>query len=290
MTGIRDRGHRLRFGLVTPQMWRSWDEILELWSRAEAAGWDAVFLVDHFISDWEGEMGANLEAFSTLAALAREVPRIELGVFVAGITHRPPMVLLKSAITLDHVSNGRFLLGVGAAWNEREHQEYGIPFPSPADRVGAVEETLTALRLLESQQRTDFAGQYLRLDNATFEPKPVRGRLPVVVGSRRPRMLDILSRFGDYWDAAGTIDDVARTGEVLDASCRRNGRDPDDIVWMHEEVAKDVHATIDGLADRVAALSAVGVSFFLVNVWPRSDSSVIERLGEGLQRLRERMD
>jgi alkanesulfonate monooxygenase SsuD/methylene tetrahydromethanopterin reductase-like flavin-dependent oxidoreductase (luciferase family) len=271
-------------------MWRSWDDMLELWSRAEAAGWDAAFLVDHFISDWEGEMGANLEAFSTLAALAREVPRIELGVFVAGITHRPPMVLLKSAVTLDHVSNGRFLLGVGAAWNEREHQEYGIPFPSPADRVGAVEETLTALRLLESQQRTDFAGQYLRLDNATFEPKPVRGRLPVVVGSRRPRMLDILSRFGDYWDAAGTIDDVARTGEVLDASCRRNGRDPDDIVWMHEEVAKDVHATIDGLADRVAALSAVGVSFLLVNVWPRSDSSVIERLGEGLQRLRERMD
>ena len=288
MTDIRDRGHRLRFGLVTPQMWRSWDEILELWSWAEDAGWDAAFLVDHFISDWEGEMGANLEAFSTLAALAREVPRIELGVFVAGITHRPPMVLLKSAITLDHVSNGRFLLGVGAAWNEREHQEYGIPFPSPADRVGAVEETLTALRLLESQQRTDFAGQYLRLDNATFEPKPVRGRLPVVVGSRRPRMLDILSRFGDYWDAAGTIDDVARTGEVLDASCRRNGRDPDDIVWMHEEVAKDAHATIEGLADRVNALSAVGVSFFLVNVWPRSDSSVIERLGNGLQRLREK--
>jgi hypothetical protein len=156
--------------------------------------------------------------------------------------------------------------------------------------VGAVEETLTALRLLESQQRTDFAGQYLQLDNATFEPKPIRGRLPVVVGSRRPRMLDILSRHGDYWDAAGTADDVTRTGEILDAACRRNGRDPDDIVWMHEEVAKDVHSTVDGLADRVAALSAVGVSFFLVNVWPRSDSSVIEQLGNGLQRLRERMD
>ena len=289
MTDIRDRGHQLRFGLVTPQMWRSWDELLELWSRAENAGWDAAFMVDHFISDWKGEMGANLEVFATLAALAREVDRIELGVFVAGITHRPPMVLLKVATTVDHVSNGRFIFGVGAAWNEREHQAYGIPFPSPGDRVGAVEETLTALRLLESQERTDFAGEYVQLENAPFEPKPVRGRLPVVVGSNRPRMLDILARFGDYWDGPGKIDDVVRIGEILDTACRRHDRDPNDIVWMHEAVAKGAHATVDGLVDRVAALSAVGVSFFLVNVWPRSDPAVIERLGDGLQRLREKM-
>jgi len=289
MTDIRDRGHQLRFGLVTPQMWRSWDDMLELWSRAEAAGWDAAFVVDHFISDWEGEMGANLEAFITLAALAREVDRIQLGVFVAGITHRPPMVLLKAATTLDNVSDGRFIFGIGAAWNEREHAAYDIPFPSPADRVGAVEETLTALRLLETQDRTDFAGDYLQLESAPFEPKPVGGRLPVAVGSRRPRMLDILSRFGDYWDTPGSVEDVISTGEILDASCRRNGRDPDDIVWMHEEIARDSHATGEGLADRVATLSAVGVSFFLVNIWPRSDPSVIERLGDGLERLRERM-
>jgi len=289
MTDIRDRGHQLRFGLVTPQMWRSWDELLELWSRAENAGWDAAFMVDHFISDWKGEMGANLEVFATLAALAREVDRIELGVFVAGITHRPPMVLLKAATTVDHVSNGRFIFGVGAAWNEREHQAYGIPFPSPGDRVGAVEETLTALRLLESQERTDFAGEYVQLENAPFEPKPVRGRLPVVVGSNRPRMLDILARFGDYWDGPGKIDDVVRIGEILNTACRRHDRDPNDIVWMHEAVARGAHATVDGLVDRVAALSAVGVSFFLVNVWPRSDPAVIERLGDGLQRLREKM-
>ncbi|MDP9494815.1 MAG: LLM class flavin-dependent oxidoreductase [Actinomycetota bacterium] len=289
MTDIHERGHQLRFGLVTPQMWRSWDDVLELWSRAEAAGWDAAFVVDHFISDWEGEMGANLEAFTTLGALAREVDRIQLGVFVAGITHRPPMVLLKAATTLDQVSDGRFVFGLGAAWNEREHEAYGIPFPTPRDRVGAVEETLTALRYLEVQDRTDFVGQYLHLVNAPFEPKPVRGRLPVAVGSRRPRMLDILSRFGDYWDTPGSIEDVISSGEMLDAACRRHGRNPDDIVWMHEEIARDSHATPDGLEARVAALSEVGVSFFLVNIWPRSDSSAIERLGTDLERLRERM-
>jgi alkanesulfonate monooxygenase SsuD/methylene tetrahydromethanopterin reductase-like flavin-dependent oxidoreductase (luciferase family) len=268
-------------------MWRSWDELLELWSRAESAGWDAAFIVDHFISDWDGEMGANLEAFATLGALAREVDRIDLGVFVAGITHRPPMVLLKAATTVDHVSEGRFIFGAGAAWNDREHEAYGIPFPPPADRVGAVEETLAALRLLESQERTDFSGKYLQLNSAPFEPKPVRGRLPVVVGSRRPRMLDILARFGDYWDAVGSVEEVVRTGEILDASCRRYGRDPNEIVWMHEEVARGSHSTREGLVDRVATLSAVGVSFFLVNIWPKSDPSVIERLGDDLHRLRK---
>jgi len=289
MTDIRDRGHPIRFGLVTPQMWRGWDEMLDLWSRAEASGWDAAFMVDHFISDWDGEMGSNLEAFTTLGALSREVGRIDLGVFVAGITHRPPMVLLKAATTIDHVSEGRLLFGIGAAWNEREHEAYGIPFPSPADRVGAVEETLTALRLLESQQRTDFDGDFLRLRGAPFEPKPVRGRLPVVVGSRRPRMLDILARFGDYWDAPESEEELVRTGEILDAACRRHGRDPDDIVWMHEAVARDRHATTQGLRERVASLSAVGVSFFLVNVWPRSDPSVIEELGENLSEIRDQM-
>jgi alkanesulfonate monooxygenase SsuD/methylene tetrahydromethanopterin reductase-like flavin-dependent oxidoreductase (luciferase family) len=270
-------------------MWRGWDEMLDLWSRAESSGWDAAFMVDHFISDWEGENGSNLEAFATLGAMSREVGRIDLGVFVAGITHRPPMVLLKAAATIDHVSEGRFLFGIGAAWNEREHEAYGIPFPSPASRVGAVEETLTALRLLESQQRTDFDGDLLQLHDAPFEPKPVRGRLPVVVGSRRHRMLDILARFGDYWDAPESREELVRTGGILEAACRRHGRDPDDIVWMHEEVARGIHATPQGLRERVASLSAVGVSFFLVNVWPRSDPSVIEELGKSLSEIREQM-
>jgi alkanesulfonate monooxygenase SsuD/methylene tetrahydromethanopterin reductase-like flavin-dependent oxidoreductase (luciferase family) len=199
------------------------------------------------------------------------------------------MVLLKAATSVDHISDGRFIFGVGAAWNEREHGAYGIPFPAPGDRVGAVDETLGALRLLETQERTDFAGQYLQLHDAPFEPKPVRGRLPVAVGSRRPRMLDILARHGDYWDAAGKLDKVSGTGEILDRACRRHGRDPDAIVWMHEEVARDAHATLEGLADRVDALSAAGVSFFLVNLWPRSDPVVIERLGAGFQELRERL-
>jgi alkanesulfonate monooxygenase SsuD/methylene tetrahydromethanopterin reductase-like flavin-dependent oxidoreductase (luciferase family) len=286
MTDIRDRGHELRFGIVTPQMWRSGDELIDMWRRAEAAGWDSAFLVDHFISDWNGELGENLEAFATLGAMARETSRIDLGVFVAGITHRPPMVLAKAAATVDNLSSGRFIFGIGAAWNEREHEAYGIPLPPAGERVAMVDETLQALRLLEAGERTDYQGEHVRLVAAPFQPKPVRGRLPVLVGSRRPRMLDILARSGDLWDAPAKQEDVEETGALLDAACARHGRDKDQIVWAHEEVGRGEHATVDSLERRVETLSRVGVSYFLVNVWPGEDSSIIERIGAALPTLR----
>jgi alkanesulfonate monooxygenase SsuD/methylene tetrahydromethanopterin reductase-like flavin-dependent oxidoreductase (luciferase family) len=288
MTDIRRRGHPVRFGITTPQMWRSWDEMAELWSRAEASGWDGAFLVDHFMSDWNGEMGAQLEAFTMLGALAREVPRITLGSYVASVTHRPPAVLLKAALTVDHVSEGRFVFGIGAGWNDREHAAYGVPFPAPGIRVSMVDETLAALREFEVSERTTLVGEHLSLDEAPFEPKPVRGRLPVLVGSRKPRMLGVLARHGDLWDSAGGPDDVVRLGGALDEACRRSERDPDEISWMHEERSREPAMTPDELEDRVEALAPLGVSWFLVNVWPQSDPSVIERIGERLEVLRER--
>ncbi len=286
MTDIRDRGHELKFGIVTPQMWRTGDELIDLWRRVEAAGWDSAFLVDHFMSDWGGELGDNLEAFTTLGAMTRETSRIDLGVFVSGITHRPPMTLVKAAVTIDNLSGGRFVFGIGAAWNEREHQAYGIPFPPPAHRVALVEETLQALRLLESQETTDFRGEHLRLSATPLQPKPVRGRLPVLVGSRRPRMIDILARFGDFWDAPAKREDIEKAGAALDAACLTHGRSPDEIVWIHEEVAKGDQPTFESVRARVEELSSLGVSYFLVNMWPGEDPSTIERIGEALPTLR----
>jgi alkanesulfonate monooxygenase SsuD/methylene tetrahydromethanopterin reductase-like flavin-dependent oxidoreductase (luciferase family) len=286
VTDIRDRGHELRFGIVTPQMWRGGEELIDLWRRVEASGWDSAFLVDHFISDWNGELGENLEAFTTLGAMSRETERIDLGVFVAGITHRPPMVLAKAAATVDSLSAGRFIFGIGAAWNEREHEAYGIPFPPAGERVSLVDETLQALRLLEAGEVTDYRGEQLRLTGAPFAPKPTGGRLRVLVGSRRPRMLDILARLGDVWDTPAKHGEIEATGTLLDAACARHGRDPNQIVWAHEEVGRGEDATPDGLRRRVEALSRLGVSYFLVNVWPGEDPSMIERLGGGLPALR----
>jgi alkanesulfonate monooxygenase SsuD/methylene tetrahydromethanopterin reductase-like flavin-dependent oxidoreductase (luciferase family) len=267
-------------------MWRSWEEVKDLWSRAEAAGWDAAFVVDHYMSDWEGEIGAQLEAFTLLAGLAREVPRIDLGVYVASVTHKPAAVLAKQAVTVDHLSDGRFIFGVGAGWNEREHEAYGIPFPSAAERVDLVGETLEAIRLLETNETTTYDTEHLALVDAPFEPKPVNGKMRILIGSRRPRMLGLLARYGDLWDSAGSAERVVADGAVLDAACVELGRDRDEIVWMHEEIARGEHATVEGLKARVNKLTPLGVSFFLVNVWPRSDPSVIEELGHALTGLR----
>ena len=281
---IRERGHAIRFGIVTPQMWRSWDEVARLWRQAERSGFDMAFVVDHFQSDWKGEAGPVLEAWTLLAALAREVARIELGPFVSGVTHRPPMVLAKQAVTLDHVSGGRAIFGLGAAWNEREHAASGIPFPPIGERVGLVEETLDAMARLERGSRVTYDGRYLQLSDAPFEPKPVRAHVPVLLGSTRPRMLGIAGRWADYVDFPGRPEAVRDAGARLSAEAVAAGRDPDLIRWVFELQPR--HDPVEEFRQQVAALAPLGVSVFLVNIWPSADASIVENVGRQLDGLR----
>jgi alkanesulfonate monooxygenase SsuD/methylene tetrahydromethanopterin reductase-like flavin-dependent oxidoreductase (luciferase family) len=284
---IRERGHPIRFGLVTPPMWRSWDEILDLWHRAERTGFDMAFVTDHFLSDWDGEGGATLEAWSLLGALARDVPRIRIGTYVAGITHRPIAVLAKQAVTVDHVSGGRLVLGLGAAWNDREHAGYGIPFPAIGERVDLVADALEALHRFEGEERTTYQGRRLRLSEAPFEPKPVAGHIPILIGSQRPRMLRLAARHADFVDFAQTsADEVRELGARMDALATEVGRPADAVAWMHEQIVGPDPAA--ELSMRVEALAPLGVSTFLVNVWPRSDPALVEGAGRALDRLRTR--
>lgn len=284
---IRERGHAIRFGIVTPPMWRSWDEILDLWRRAEQTGFDMAFVTDHFLSDWDGEGGSTLEAWTLLGALARDVPRIRIGTYVTGITHRPIAVLAKQAATVDHVSGGRLILGLGAAWNDREHAAFGMPFPAIGDRVDLVADALEAMRRLESQDRTTYEGRRLRLADAPFEPKPVDGHIPILIGSQKPRMLRLAARHADFVDFAQTsADEVRELGARMDALAAEVGRPADAVAWMHEQIAgPDPEAE---LSARVDALAPLGVSTFLVNVWPRSAPGVVDRVARALERLRRR--
>ncbi|MBX6341220.1 MAG: LLM class flavin-dependent oxidoreductase, partial [Thermomicrobiaceae bacterium] len=217
---------RLEFGLVTPQEWRRWEEIREQWRWAEESGWDSAWVWDHFFSLNGGEGGPNLEGWTLLAALAAETSRLQLGVLVTGITHRHPAILFKEAVTVDVVSDGRLIFGVGAAWNEREHEAYGIPFPPPAERVARVGEAMEMYRLLESRERVTFHGRYYRLENAPFEPKPVYGHIPILIGTTGPRMLRHVARYADQWDGGGPPERYRALSEQLDARCREIGRDP----------------------------------------------------------------
>jgi alkanesulfonate monooxygenase SsuD/methylene tetrahydromethanopterin reductase-like flavin-dependent oxidoreductase (luciferase family) len=259
------------------------DTIDEQWRFAEETGWDSAWVFDHFLGVLDGDEGADaFEAWTLLAGLAATTKRLQLGVFVSGVTHRPPAMLLKQAVTVDHVSRGRLLLGIGAGWNEREHRAYGLPFPPIRDRVALVGDTLAALRLLETAERTSYDGRLLQLADAPFAPKPVRGRLPVLVGTTGRRMLRHLARYGDIWEGGGSPERMAGLGAELDRACSEVGRDPGDI--DRGIVASDrgfrALADEDAFRRHVAAYAAVGVTWFWFNIPPGTPSSTLTRISE----------
>jgi alkanesulfonate monooxygenase SsuD/methylene tetrahydromethanopterin reductase-like flavin-dependent oxidoreductase (luciferase family) len=171
-----------------------------------------------------------LEAWQLLSAWAALTERVRLGTLVTGVTYRHPGVLAKMATTLDQVSGGRAILGIGAAFNAREHTMYGIPFPSDGQRLALLGEACEAIRLLMEQPVTTYHGRYVRLENATCEPKPVQPRLPILVAGRGERKtLRIAARFADYWHYPGAGDELPRLLDVLRAHCLEVGRDPSEI-------------------------------------------------------------
>jgi alkanesulfonate monooxygenase SsuD/methylene tetrahydromethanopterin reductase-like flavin-dependent oxidoreductase (luciferase family) len=136
----------LDFGMKCSQPWQSWQQMQEQWHFAEESGWDSVWAFDHFFSLTDGEMGACLEGWALLAGFAQMTERVQMGLMVTGITHRPPAILFKQAVTVDHISGGRLILAVGAAWNEREHHTYGLEFLSAKERVDRFGEAMEIYR------------------------------------------------------------------------------------------------------------------------------------------------
>jgi alkanesulfonate monooxygenase SsuD/methylene tetrahydromethanopterin reductase-like flavin-dependent oxidoreductase (luciferase family) len=155
------------------------------------------------------------------------VPRLALGPLVCGATYRNPYLLAKTAATVDDVSGGRVVLGVGAAWQEDEHVAYGVAFPPLAARLARLEETCAALRSLFENATTTLAGRHVVLRDALLEPKPVQARLPLLVGGSGERVtLRIAARHADAWNAWGTPESMRHKNAVLDRHCAALGRDP----------------------------------------------------------------
>ncbi len=176
-------GDDLEFGIVTGQDWRDWATIRRQWLWAEQTGRDSAWLFERFWSLRPTRDGPTLEAWTLLAALAAETSSIRIGTQVSGITHRHLSVLLKQAVTVDQVSNGRLILGIGAGWAEEEHRVYGIPFPGPPVRVGMVRDFLEAARRAEGNKPVKFSSSQLKLIGAPFWPNPVRGHIRVMIAT-----------------------------------------------------------------------------------------------------------
>jgi F420-dependent oxidoreductase-like protein len=262
-----------------------WAEMLATAHHAEATGWDGVWVADHFMGNVPGPIPADvptLEAGSVVAALAAAVPRIRIGTLVYGNTYRHPAVLANMAATTDHVSGGRFVLGLGTGWQVNEHEQYGIDLPPVRERVDRFSEAIQIVRSLLRKPTTTFIGEHYQLTDALCEPKPVQAALPILVGAKGDRMLGIVARYADEWNTWGLPDHIAERSAVLDAWCEQVGRDPDAIVRsaqgllffteddaeaerLTDSLPRPVLAgTVERLRDVVAAYAGAGLNELIV--------------------------
>lgn len=230
-----------------------------------------------------------LESWTTLAALAARTRRLRIGVIVTANTHRHPAILFKQAVTVDQISAGRLVLGLGAGWNEREHAMYGLPLPPPAERVERFGEALELMRRFETAERASFDGRFYQLDDAPFAPKPVNGHIPVLVGTDGPRMLRHVARYADHWDSWGRPEVFAANGALLNRHCHELGRDPSAIGWGITVGVNPLESE-EALRAFVARYVAIGVRAFRFNLRPDEQPQPIaamQRVSAWLPALRE---
>ena len=250
--------HPLRIGAAIPPYGPAYDDVRRAARAAEAAGADSLWTWDHFFQsgDREDPTGPNFECLTMLAALAGATSRASLGALVACNSYRNPDLHADMARTIDHVSGGRFVLGIGAGWFEPDYVEYGYAYGDARDRVDALAAALPRLR------------DRLR----RLSPQPVRGRLPLLIAGGGERILmRLVAEYADLWNCYGTPAEMAHKNAILDEHCAKVGRDPDEIARMvlleddEADLAESYHEA--GMTHLIVTLSA-----------PRYDLGQLERL------------
>lgn len=259
------------------------EETLSLGMHIADTGWDGMWLADHFMPNAEDTSAPWPEAWTTLAALAARVPRVRLGTMVSGNTYRHPAVLAKMAATIDHISDGRLVLGLGSGWQENEHQQYGIEFSTVPGRLARLDEACQVIKALFNEEKANFQGEYYALNDASLEPKPKQNPLPLLIGGGGEKVtLKITAKYADEWNVWGTVDTLKSKMAILDQHCETVGRDPaaiqrsavallfisDDesfVKKMKESSPQPVLAgSLSEVRDTVAVYSEAGVNELLV--------------------------
>jgi F420-dependent oxidoreductase-like protein len=245
---------------------RLFDRVVASAQAAEKAGFDLVTVMDHFyqIRGIGPETEPMMEAYTTLAALATQTSRVKLGTLVTGVTYRNPAVLVKTVTTLDVISKGRAILGIGAAWNEDEHRGYGIEFPPIGRRMDRLDEALTIAKLMFTQDRPSFEGKYYKIDRALNVPRPIQPGGPKILigGTGERRTLRLLAQHGDigHW-FGGALEDLKRKKQIFEEHCEAVHRDPSEVLLtigatiVLAENEKDAKALMEGLTPERRAMA-----------------------------------
>jgi F420-dependent oxidoreductase-like protein len=244
--------------------------------------------MDHFYPLTPPLDGPHLESWTVLAALAQATKRLRLGCMVNGMHYRHPAVTANAAVSVDHISGGRFNLGLGAGWFEPESNAYGIPLGSLTERFDRFDEGLEVIASLLTSEYTDFSGRYFQLSNARCEPKPVQAHIPIVIGGRGPkRTLRAAARWADMWDLAGPDSPAywKATSDLLDQRCTDIGRNPADIrrsvhlMWSEDADPSEMAAAAAGYAE-------VGVDLVIFSMRAPYHVARLEPLATALSALR----
>jgi alkanesulfonate monooxygenase SsuD/methylene tetrahydromethanopterin reductase-like flavin-dependent oxidoreductase (luciferase family) len=222
-------GGGLSLGAHVGQQNLTMDALRATWRRLEDAGLDWLSVWDHlYEAPPAGGTQPHFEAVATLGALCAETRRVRVGCYVFYVGYRNPGLLAKAATTLDHVSGGRFELGLGAGWHEWEAAAYGYEFPPVGTRLDMLEEAVPLIRSLLTKERTTHHGRFFRAEDASCLPRPVQERLPIWIGGLgEKRTIPMAARLADGWNAAYvTASDYARLNKLADDRCEQEGRDP----------------------------------------------------------------
>ncbi len=288
------------------------DRLLELATTAEGVGFDLLTVMDHVyqIAGIGPETDPILEGHVLLAALAARTSRLRLATLVTGVTYRNPALLAKMVTTLDVISHGRAIFGIGAAWHEEEHRGYGFEFPPIGERMDRLEEACQIARLMFTQDRPSFEGSYYRIDRALNVPRPIQpGGPPIMVGGGgEQRTLKIVARHADIANWFGPVAVLQAKDEVLLRHCETEGRDPTTILrtatapLLFVEHERDVAAALarvpparhpfippgtpEQTADRLRPHLDAGYRFLIFRTVEPTTVAWLEMAGEVIRLLR----
>ena len=305
-----------KFGLQIPNFTfadvpdrEMFENVADLAVAGEQAGFDSVWVMDHF---WQlpplgGPSQPMLEAYTLLGGLAARTRRVKLGTLVTGVTYRNPALLAKMATTLDIVSSGRAMLGLGAAWYEEEHDALGFDFPRAGERLDRLEEALQICRAMFTEEAPSFAGKHYRIEKALNIPRPVQPNGPriMVGGSGEKRTLRLVAQYADMCNINGSPDTIRHLLEVLHGHCADVGRDPGEITttrlgslfltssaeeaeqtsgFLRDAAGADFEERFTvgdpgAVIDQVDALVDAGLDELIFNL-PFADPATVRRAGE----------
>ncbi|WP_028066801.1 LLM class flavin-dependent oxidoreductase [Solirubrobacter soli] len=266
----------MRFSLW-PSLGHPPGDVIELARQADAAGWHGVWLADHYMPDTGTVQtaGGDLhEVWGVLPAVAAVTRRARVGTLVSPTSIHHPALLANRASTVDHVSDGRMVLGIGAGWQLNEHAAYGFDLTS---RVSRFEEAVQVVRELLTNERTTFRGRFYEVVDAPCDPKPVQPRLPILVGAKGPRMLRITARHADEWNAWADADTAGPLRQRLAEACEDVGRDPATIRSSTNALISlgadpppgrvSLTGSVDEVVDQLGRIADAGYDEFIVPDW-----------------------